>query len=101
MKKAFYLFVSLATIATMISCDSKKNEIKNLTVQFVSALNEQDRVTVYDMFPSAKSLMELIPEGLDIKKLKIAIDDSTGNYNGWCLRPTVQAPIKLRTPTAC
>ncbi|MBP5514172.1 MAG: hypothetical protein J6Y04_05310 [Bacteroidaceae bacterium] len=80
MKKAFYLFVSLATIATMISCDSKKNEIKNLTMQFVSALNEQDRVTVYDMFPSAKSLMELIPEGLDIKKLKITIDDSTGNY---------------------
>ena len=70
----------MATIATMISCDSKKNEIENLTMQFVSALNEQDRVTVYDMFPSAKSLMELIPEGLDIKKLKITIDDSTGNY---------------------
>ena len=79
-KKTFYLLMSLVTIATMVSCDSKKSEIKDLTKQFVTALNEQDRVTVYDMYPSAKTLMELIPEGLDIKKLKVALDDSTGNY---------------------
>ena len=64
----------------MISCDSKKSEIKNLTKQFVTALNEQDRITIYDMYPSAKSLMKLIPERLDIKNVKIALDDSTGIY---------------------
>lgn len=81
MKKfSFSLLLAIAMVATLISCDSKKNEIKNLAKQFVTALNEQDRVTVYEMFPAAKSLMELLPESLDVNRIKIALDDSTGNY---------------------
>lgn len=80
MKRTINFLVCLVTITTMISCDSKKSEIKNLTKQFVTALNEQDRITIYDMYPSAKSLMKLIPERLDIKNVKIALDDSTGIY---------------------
>ncbi len=81
MKKfSFLLILALATIVTIVSCDSKKSEIKNQAKQFIAALNEQDRVTVYEMFPAAKSLMELLPESLEAKNIKIALDDSTGNY---------------------
>lgn len=81
MKKTTVLFfLSLATLVVMISCDSKKQEIKDLAKKFVTALNEQDRVSVYNLFPAAKSLMELLPESLDAKSFKVALEDSTGNY---------------------
>lgn len=80
MKKFVCLLIGVAAIASMLSCDSKKSEIKNLTKQFVTALNEQDRVTVYEMYPASKSLMGLLPEKLEIKGVKVASDGSTGIY---------------------
>lgn len=80
MKKFVCIFMAAAMIGVLTSCDSKKSEVKDLTKKFIESINQQDRVTVYDMYPNSKALMELLPEKLDAPSIKVTADDSTGNY---------------------
>ena len=80
MKKLFYLFIAVAMIGALASCDEKKSEVKDLAKKFVTALNEQDRLTVYDLYPASKQLLELLPENLETKGMSVEVDDSTGLY---------------------
>ena len=80
MKKLFYLFIAVAMIGALASCDEKKSEVKDLAKKFVTALNEQDRLTVYDLYPASKQLLELLPESLETKGMSVEVDDSTGIY---------------------
>ena len=80
MKKVFYLFLSVAMMVALTSCDEKKSEVKDLTKKFVKALNDHDRLTVYDMYPASKQLLDLLPENLETKGMSVEVDDSTGLY---------------------
>ena len=80
MKKFVCIFMAAAMIGVLTSCDSKKSEVKDLTKKFIESINQQDRVTVYDMYPNSKALMGLLPEKLDAPSIKVTADDSTGNY---------------------
>lgn len=81
MKRISFIFLlAMATIVTLVSCDSKKSEVKSLAKQFVTALNEKDRPTVYEMYPAAKQLMDFLPENLETSGMKVEVDDSTGVY---------------------
>ena len=37
------------------SCDSNKGKVKELTEQFVAAVNNADKASIYDLYPTAKS----------------------------------------------
>ncbi len=80
MKRTFYLLCSVALIATMTSCDTKKSEVKSFTQKFITAINEKDRLAVYDMYPACKNFVELIPEALDGTKIKVDADKKTNTY---------------------
>ncbi len=80
MKRVLYFFCSVTLMVAMISCNSKKSEVKAFTKKFISAVNEKDRLTVYDMYPSCKDLAELLPETLDGKKIKVDVDNKTKTY---------------------
>jgi len=67
-------------MAVMISCDSKKSEVKSFTQKFITAINEKDRLAVYDMYPACKNFVELIPEALDGTKIKVDADKKTNTY---------------------
>lgn len=64
----------------MISCDSKKSEVKAFTQKFITSINEKNRLAVYDMYPASKNLSELIPDSLDGTKIKVDIDKKTNTY---------------------
>lgn len=72
--------MAFAIMIVISSCDSKKSEIKEIAKRFVTALNEQDRITVYEIYPAAKQLMDLLPESIETKGIKVSVDDSTGIY---------------------
>ena len=75
------LIFALCAIA-LCSCDSNKGKVKELATQFVTAYNEGDKATIYDLFPIIKTYESLsmngsIGQGDDISVEK---NDSTDSY---------------------
>lgn len=81
MKKNNLLILALCVIV-FCACDSNKSKVKDLANQFVSAYNDGDKATVYDLFPAIKSYANLAMSGAIGQGDEVSIEkiDSTGNY---------------------
>lgn len=82
-QKKAWIGMMLMLCVTMLcsSCDSNKGKVKELTVQFVAAVNNADKASIYDLYPTAKSYGNLqmvtnITEG----DVTVERDDSTLLY---------------------
>ena len=54
------------------SCDSNKSAVEDLTNQFIAAVKEGDKATVYDMYPAAKQYQDLLlPDSIEKGDLDI------------------------------
>ena len=74
------LFLMLA-VFTLTSCDKEKSAIKELTKQFVSAVNNNDVATIYDLYPDAKQLEHIkLRDTVDIADIEVEKEEQTGNY---------------------
>lgn len=75
------LFFALCAIA-LCSCDSNKGKVKELATQFVTAYNEGDKATIYDIFPTIKTYESLSMNGSIGQGDEVSVEknDSTGSY---------------------
>ena len=75
------LFFALCAIA-LCSCDSNKGKVKELATQFVTAYNEGDKATIYDLFPIIKTYESLSMNGSIGQGDEISVEknDSTDSY---------------------
>ena len=81
MKRTLYFVLAATLVVLVSSCDGNKGKVKEMTEQFIAALNSGDRAGIYDIYPTAKNYTNLqmvgnIAEG----DLSVARDDSTGLY---------------------
>lgn len=77
MKTIKIYLASLIAIMCLQSCDSNKGKIKEMTKQFVSALNEKDKATIYNMFPDAKNISNMkLPENIIDGEISVEKNDS-------------------------
>lgn len=81
MKKGTILGASLFLAAlTLMSCDSKKNKVEELANQFITAVNNQDKATIYHIYPNAKNVENMtFPKNIQAGDITIEKND-TGYY---------------------
>ena len=81
-KKAWIgMMLMLCVMMLCSSCDSNKGKVKELTEQFVADVNNGDKASIYDLYPTAKSYDNL-QMVVDIKEGDVTVerDDSTLLY---------------------
>ena len=65
----------------LTSCDKNKSKIEKMTVQFITSVKSQDKATVYDMFPEAKTFEDItLPDSIPEGEIKVTKDKKTGDY---------------------
>lgn len=81
MKSCAYVALMLCTMMFVSSCDSNKGKSKDQAERFMVALNDGDKASIYDLYPSAKtySNMELVSEMVE-GDLSVEKDKETGLY---------------------
>lgn len=80
--KKIYLFILTLGALCFCSCDSNKGKVKELATQFVTAYNEGDKATIYDIFPTIKTYESLSMNGSIGQGDEVSVEknDSTGSY---------------------
>ena len=80
MAKKLLLLMSVLLLL-LTSCDENKGKIEELANQFVTAVNGNDKATVYDMFPDVKNIETLsLPDSIPMGKISVSKDEKTGYY---------------------
>ena len=81
MKHSFLIFISTLIILLLSGCDNNKGKIEEKTKQFITAVNDNDKASIYDLYPTAKnySNMEMV-ETIDDGEVDVEKNDSTGHY---------------------
>ena len=54
MKAKSIITIALMAVLGLSSCDSNMSTVEDLTNQFVTALQNNDVATIYDLYPDAK-----------------------------------------------
>lgn len=63
------------------SCDQNKGKIEKLTEQFITSVKSQDKATVFDMFPEAKTFEDIIlPDSIPAGQISVTKNEKTGDY---------------------
>lgn len=76
---ALFAIVVAGLITT--SCDSNKGKVEEIATQFVTAYNEGDKSSVYELWPEIKNYGNLSMSGaIGSEDISVAKDDFTGNY---------------------
>ena len=73
------------------SCDSNKSTVEDLTNQFVTALQNNDVATIYDLYPDAKLVSNMkLPRVIQLADIDVEKDNATGNYTATIRNPREQ-----------
>lgn len=72
MKKSFYLFSAIFACLFMVSCDANKGKVSDLAEKFVKAVSENDKVTIYELYPTMRNMDVLtfptaLPDDIDVE----------------------------------
>ena len=80
MKQRKLLVCNLILMAlTLISCDANKGKVEELANQFITAVNNQDKATIYSLYPNAKNIENMtLPDNIQTGEINIEKNDS--NY---------------------
>ena len=63
------------------SCDSNKSAVEDLTNQFIAAVKEGDKATVYEIYPAAKQYQDLaLPDSIEKGELDIQKNEKDSTY---------------------
>ena len=80
-KQLTVLFVIVVAGLATTSCDSNKGKVEELATQFVTAYNEGDKASVYELWPDVKNYENLSMSGaINSEDISVEKDDSTDNY---------------------
>lgn len=81
MKVKNIITIALMTILGLSSCDSNKSTIEDLTNQFIAAVKEGDKATVYDIYPAAKQCQDLLlPDSIEKGDIDIQKNEKDSSY---------------------
>lgn len=80
--KKVTLFLGIAiALLSLSSCDSHKDKVKEVTKQFVTAINTNDKATIYDIYSDAKNATAISPvKRIADGEIEVEKDEKTGNY---------------------
>lgn len=79
--KKIILLLSVVAFVGLVSCDSNKSKVKDLTTQFAAAVKNGDEATVYDIYPDAKKVSNMsLPDSIELADIEVEKDDKSGNY---------------------
>ena len=79
MKKLFYLFMVVAIMVIVTSCDSKKSEVKNFVMQFSQSLSENDTAFIHSAYPCSAEC-DSLSFPVDEKAIQVEEGDTAGIY---------------------
>ena len=81
MKKNNILVTALLLIAfTLLSCDGNKGKVEEAAKQFISAVNNHDKATIYSLYPNAKNIENMtLPDSIQKGDISVEKNDS-GDY---------------------
>ena len=81
MKVKNIITIALMAILGLSSCDSNKSTIEDLTNQFIAAVKEGDKATVYDIYPAAKQCQDLLlPDSIEKGDIDIQKNEKDSSY---------------------
>ena len=82
MKKSFFVWSTLLLLMICISsCDKYESTSKEIAKKFVQAYNENDKIGIYDLFPSIKECNNLSISGkLSEEDFSVEKDEESGLY---------------------
>ncbi|HCD77904.1 MAG TPA: hypothetical protein DEQ27_06295 [Prevotella sp.] len=81
MKARSIITIALMVVLGLSSCDSNKSAVEDLTNQFIAAVKEGDKATVYDMYPAAKQYQDLLlPDSIEKGDLDIQKNEKDSTY---------------------
>lgn len=81
MKKSNILVTALLLMAfTLLSCDGNKGKVEDAAEQFIAAVNNHDKATIYSLYPNAKNIENMtLPDC--IQKGDISVEKNvSGDY---------------------
>ena len=81
MKKSNILVTALLLMAfTLLSCDGNKGKVEEAAKQFISAVNNHDKATIYSLYPNAKNIENMtLPDSIQKGDISVEKNDS-GDY---------------------
>ena len=91
MKAKSIITIALMAVLGLSSCDSNKSTVEDLTNQFVTALQNNDVATIYDLYPDAKLVSNMkLPRVIQLADIDVEKDNATGNYTATIRNPREQ-----------
>ena len=80
MKSIKFIFSVFLTLSFLMSCDSNKGKVEDLTKQFINAVNSHDKASIINIYPDAKSISNMkLPDSILDGDISVEINDS-GKY---------------------
>ena len=72
MKKLFYSLSAIVALGFCTSCDANKGKVADLAEKFIKAVSENDKVTVYQLYPAVRNMDVLtfptaLPDDIDVE----------------------------------
>lgn len=81
MKARSIITIALMAVLGLSSCDSNKSAVEDLTNQFIAAVKEGDKATVYEIYPAAKQYQDLaLPDSIEKGELDIQKNEKDSTY---------------------
>ena len=81
MKAKSIITIAVMAVLGLSSCDSNKSTVEDLTNQFIAAVKEGDKATVYDIYPAAKQYQDLsLPDSIEKGELDIQKSEKDSTY---------------------
>lgn len=73
-KQSLWLLFALLVFT---SCDSNKEKVKEVTKQFIAAVNGNDKASIYNLYPKAKDMLNMkMPQSIADGEVSIEKNDS-------------------------
>lgn len=80
-----------SAVLLLCSCDKNKKKIEEITNQFITAVNDNDYASVYDIYPIAQNLTNMtLVRNIVNGEVLVERDDSTGLYTVTIQNPRQQ-----------
>ena len=81
MKRNLKYFAMTALCVFMASCDSNQGKVKNVAEEFLSAVAAKDRITINELYPSARTYSVLkLADAIDSKGIKVEFNKTDSVY---------------------
>ncbi len=81
MKAKSIMTIALMAVLGLSSCDSQKSAVEDVANQFIAAVKEGDKATVYDIYPAANQYQNLsLPDSIEKGELEILKNEKDSTY---------------------